>query len=156
MDSDKLFNSGQQTVAIKVYTRADQKAAVELWREVIEGFADLVDERIDIQQRMTNPSQLFLVASVGSHAVGSALADISDDCGHLDYVAVHQEFRRKGIGADLVRQAEKKLTEMGCDNMFIDIDSADEAMMSFFSSLGYRMQGLIRLGRKLEADENGS
>lgn len=139
---------------IRTYTKGDDDAIVDLWQESLKGLVGIVDDRIDIKERLSTPSQFFFVASVAGHVVGTALAGINDDCGRLDHLAVKPDFRRQGIGRALIREAELRLLESGCGSLNIEVDAANETALSFLSRLGYKLEGLVSLGKSLSQTNN--
>lgn len=141
---------------IKIYTKGDDQAVVDLWQESLKGLAGIIDDRIDIKERLSTPSQFFFVASVGGHVVGTALAGICDNCAHLDHVAVKPDYRRKGVGRALIEEAESRLLESGCDSLNIEVDAANETALSFLRTLGYKLEGIVGLGKSLTQSNNGS
>lgn len=141
---------------IKVYTKGDNQAVVDLWQESLAGLSDIIDDRIDIKERLSTPSQFFFVASVAGHVVGTALAGITEDNAHLDHLAVKPDFRRQGVGRALIKEAENRLLESGCGSLNIHIDAANESALSFLTNMGYKLEGIVGLGKALIISNNGS
>lgn len=140
---------------IKVYTKGDEQAVVDLWQEAISGLPDIVDNRIDIKARLSIPSQYFFVVSIEGQVVGTALAGVNETVALLDHLAVKPEFRRQGIGKALLSEAENRLSEAGCAGLKIQIDAANQPALDFLTALGYRLEGLVNLGKNFPVADNG-
>ena len=140
---------------VKVYTKGDDQAVVDLWQESLNGLSGIVDDRIDIKERLSTPSQFFFVASIEEHVVGTALAGIADNKAHLDHLAIKPDFRRQGVGTALIKQAENRLSESGCGSLNIHFEATNEPAMSFLSKMGYKLEGIVAFGKNLTTSNNG-
>jgi hypothetical protein len=140
---------------IKVYTKGDEQTAVDLWQEAISGLTDIVDSRIDIRARLSIPSQYFFVASIAGKVVGTALAGVNETIALLDHLAVNPNFRRKGIGTALLREAENRLSEAGFAALKIQLEAANEGALAFLKESGYKLEGLVNLGKEFPNNSNG-
>jgi len=58
---------------------------------------------------------------------------------YVSTVFVDEEYRRKGIGARMVREMEKRATEMGINT--IRLDTFDWQGKEFYEALGYQCVG---------------
>lgn len=56
---------------------------------------------------------------------------------YLVELMIHPESRRKGIGTELAKEAEKNAQENGCDHIYCYIIEQNEASRSLFNKLGY-------------------
>lgn len=71
-----------------------------------------------------NPGRISVVALEGSRAVGWAAA-IRQYNGHtweLHPLVVHKDFRARGIGADLVKEIEKRVRDSGALTLWVATD----------------------------------
>ena len=91
-------------------------------------------------------SQLVLVADSGNGGlIGFLEASIRpfvEDCetdhvGYLEGWYVEPEFRKMGIGRELVRQAEAWAREKGCTEMASDAEIGNEGSLAAHLNLGY-------------------
>jgi aminoglycoside 6'-N-acetyltransferase I len=112
-----------------------------LWDELSE--LEHQDEMLDIYEH--TDSQLVLVAEKGGRLVGFLEASIRpfvEDC-HTDHVGylegwfVEREFRRYGIGRDLVRGAERWARKKGCTEMASDAEVGNDLSLQAHLKLGY-------------------
>ncbi len=58
--------------------------------------------------------------------------------GHVISIAVLPEYRRKGIGSELVRQAEKSLIEKESEECFLEVRASNKAAQELYNALEFR------------------
>ena len=113
-----------------------------LWDEVTD--EEHIEEMRDIFEHYQ--TQLVLVGETeNNHLVGLLEASIRpyvEDCvtdhvGYLEGWFVEPEFRRHGIGRELVRAAEKWARDKGCTEMASDSEIGNDLSLKAHSNLGY-------------------
>lgn len=127
----------------------------QLWDENDDG--DHRSEMMDILEH--SDSQLVLVADSGNgELIGFLEASIRpfvEDC-HTDHVGylegwfVDPDHRRKGIGGELVRNAENWARQKGCTEMASDAEVGNERSLTAHTRLGYAVTSrLVHLRKEL-------
>lgn len=98
------------------------------------------DTRENIGRQIAMPMVLFLVAEdgEGGRVVGTVLATHDGRKGWINRVAVDAGSRRKGLGARLVREAERWLEAQGMDILACLIEDENAVSMTVFEKLGYK------------------
>lgn len=98
------------------------------------------DSRENIGRQIALPMVLFLVAEEGEggRVVGTVLATHDGRKGWINRVAVDAGSRRKGLGARLVREAERWLEAQGMDILACLIEDDNAVSMTVFEKLGYK------------------
>ena len=98
------------------------------------------DSRENIARQMNLQNIRFLVAREGQGAriIGTVLATHDGRKGWINRLAVDVASRRKGIGARLVREAERWLESEGLDILACLIEDDNAVSMAVFERLGYR------------------
>ncbi len=112
-----------------------------LWDELSE--EEHRDEMLDIYEH--TDSQLVLVAETDGRLIGFLEASIRpfvEDCitdhvGYLEGWFVETDFRRYGIGSDLVRDAERWARKKGCTEMASDAEVGNDLSLAAHLKLGY-------------------
>lgn len=113
-----------------------------LWDELSD--EEHQDEMLDIYEH--TDSQLVLVAETGNgKLIGFLEASIRpfvEDCntenvGYLEGWFVEPDFRRYGIGRDLVRAAERWARKKGCTEMASDAEIGNDLSLEAHLKLGY-------------------
>jgi ribosomal protein S18 acetylase RimI-like enzyme len=120
-----------------------------LWNEAFPEDPPWNRAPIAIPAKMARQPELFLVALDGDKVVGSIMAGYDGHRGWLYAVAVLKSHRRRGVGTQLVREAERLLETLGCDKVNLQIRSANAQATQFYAGLGYRIEDRISMGRRL-------
>jgi len=127
-----------------------------LWDENDDG-----DHRSEMLDILEHPdSQLVLVADSGNgELIGFLEASIRpfvEDC-HTDHVGylegwyVDPDHRQKGVGGELVRNAESWARQKGCTEMASDAEVGNEGSLTAHTKLGYSVTSkLVHLRKELE------
>ena len=139
---------------IRSFQAADEAAVVALWREC--GLTrPWNDPRADIARKLTEQPDLFLVGTVGSEVVASAMVGFDGHRGWVYYVAVTQRYRRQSYGRALMQEAERLLTERGCPKLNLLVRSSNPGVIEFYRKLGYVPDDAVSLGKRLIHDATG-
>jgi len=80
----------------------------------------------------------FWLAELDGRIVGAVLGTHDSRKGWINRLAVHPEFRRRGLAAVLVGRAEKSLAEDGIEIFAALVDSGNESSCRVFESTGYK------------------
>ena len=98
-----------------------------------------------------NRLAFYIVAEISGRMVGYAgLWGIVDE-GHITNVAVHPDFRRKGIGEALITVLLSHTRENGILSHTLEVRASNEAAISLYSKFGFKPAGL----RKNYYEDNG-
>jgi len=124
---------------IREFRIEDYNRVMELWTE---GGLPLKpagrDGRENIAKQLRQPNVLFLVAEEGSRVIGTVFATHDGRKGWINRLAVDVSLRKKGIGARLVREAERWLDSQGMDILACLIEGDNTVSMAVFEKLGYK------------------
>ena len=137
---------------IREFRREDEGATVGLWRR-----CGLVrpsnDPHKDIQRKLRVRPDLFLVGVVGDSVVASAMAGYEGHRGWLNYVAVDPSHQRRGLARLIVREAERLLLQSGCAKINLQVRTTNESAIAFWKRMGYSVDDVVSMGKRLEVDE---
>jgi ribosomal protein S18 acetylase RimI-like enzyme len=126
---------------IRGFRIEDYDRVMEIWAE---GGLPLKpkgrDSRENIARQVKMPNVLFLVAEEGkgSRIIGTVLATHDGRKGWVNRLAVDATLRKKGIGARLVREAERRLEALGMDILACLIEDDNAVSVAVFEKLGYK------------------
>ncbi|RZO86226.1 MAG: GNAT family acetyltransferase [Oceanococcus sp.] len=136
---------------IRAYKPADEIGIVDLWHQ-----CDLVrpwnDPHLDIRRKLDVQPELFLVAEQGSSIVGTVMCGYEGHRGWVNYLAVSPALQGNGLGRRLMRAAESALEVRGCPKLNIQVRSTNEAVLAFYNKLGYTVDPVVSLGKRLIQD----
>ncbi len=136
---------------IRPFQIADEEQVIALWRR-----CDLVrpwnDPHKDIQRKLRVRPELFLVGLLDGKIVATVMAGYEGHRGWLNYLAVAPEYQRRGLGREIVGEAERLLRAAGCPKINLQVRTANEAAIEFYRRLGYSVDKVVSMGKRLEQD----
>ena len=139
---------------IRSFVEADRSGVLELWHR-----CDLVrpwnDPAADLDRSLAHGASTVLVADVDERVVGTVMAGYDGHRGWLNLLAVDTDWRGRGVGAALVTTAEERLREWGCPKVNLQIRAGNAAVVDFYRRLGYVVDDVVGMGRRLVSDLPG-
>lgn len=137
---------------IRPYNPADQDAVILLWRDC--GLSTPQNDPIkDIERKMAVGSELFLVAELEGQLVGTVMGGYDGHRGWVNYLAVRPGLQNTGYGRRLMECIEKKLRQLGCAKINLQVRSSNQAVIEFYQQLGYQYDDVVSLGKRLQSDD---
>ncbi len=97
-----------------------------------------------LSELLDNDRAYYLVAKVNDRAVGYIGIWLVAGEGHITNVAVHPEYRRRGIGHQLLTAVERLASERGVTRLTLEVRVSNEAAQSLYRKLGYAPAGIRR------------
>ncbi len=97
-----------------------------------------------IASELTNPLSLWLVAMEGDAVVGYIGSQTVLDESDMMNVAVHPDFRRRGIAEALVLTLAAKLKEKGSTCLALEVRVSNAPAVALYEKLGFTQAGLRR------------
>ncbi|TAL96415.1 MAG: GNAT family acetyltransferase [Paraburkholderia sp.] len=139
--------------SIRRFEAADTEAVVALWQDAFPEYRDVTrpqrNPHLSIANKLATQPELFFVAETDGRIVGTIMAGYDGHRGWLYSLAVDTSLRRRGIGKHLVMHAEHALTALGCPKVNLQVLSAKADVRDFYEALGYRMDEVVSLGKRL-------
>jgi len=136
---------------IRAFEAGDESSVVQLWMD-----CGLVvpwnDPRKDIHRKIKVQREMFLVATVDETVVGSVMAGYEGHRGWVNYLAVHPDYRGRGIAVSLMDTVEEKLRSAGCPKINLQIRSSNTEVIDFYTKIGFKVDQAISMGKRLEPD----
>lgn len=142
---------GRAMMLIRPYGPSDQNEVVRLW-ERCELVRPSNDPHKDIQRKLRVRPDLFLVGVEEGHIVASVMAGYEGHRGWLNYVAVDPDHRREGRARSIVAAAEQRLRAEGCAKINLQVRSANVGAIEFYRRIGYSIDDVVSMGKRLEFD----
>ena len=134
---------------IVVYRSEHFKGVETLWLEAFPDDPPWNAAALAIPAKLAIQPELFLLALAEGEVVGSVMAGYDGHRGWLYAVAVLKSYRRAGVGAGLVREAEKRLQALGCTKINLQVRSTNAGVIGFYSRLGYGTEDRVSMGKRL-------
>lgn len=137
---------------IREFADADADEVVALWR-----VAGLVrpwnDPFRDIERKKSVQRDLFLVAVDNDRIVGAGMAGYDGHRGWVNYLAVHPDARRSGVGRTLMDEFEARLLALGCPKLSLQVREGNDEALAFYAELGFTRDPAVSLGKRLISDD---
>ena len=141
---------------IRPFAPADEATVIALWQAC--GLTrPWNDPHKDIARKLGVHSQWFVVGKLPSphgarQLVASAMDGYDGHRGWVNYLAVHPEQRRQGLASALMAHLEAELTAAGCPKLSLQIREGNEAVVGLYQALGYAVDPVVSMGKRLIAD----
>lgn len=137
---------------IRPFKESDEDAVIDLW-ERCGLIRPWNDPRKDIARKLRVQRELFLVGVVDGTIVAAAMAGYEGHRGWVNYLAVDPSCRRKGYGRSLMSYVGKRLTELGCPKINIQIRRDNLEAIAFYKEIGFQEDDVVSFSRRLEHDD---
>ncbi len=111
-----------------------------LWKKMEGMGLSSADNRKNIKKYLKRNAGFSFAAFKDDKLVGSLLAGHDGRRGYLYHLAVHPDFRRKGIAKNLVNQSIKKLKKEGIEKCHVFIFKNNELGKKFWDSVGWKLR----------------
>ena len=136
---------------IKPYVPEYEKAVIGLWQKC-ELTRPWNNPKLDIERKMKVNPELFLVGLKDDKVIASVMGGYEGHRGWVNYLAVDPEYRRQGLGRQMMEAVEKKLLEKGCPKINIQIRGDNTEAPVFYDKIGYKKEDRVSMGRRLKED----
>ena len=136
---------------IRPFKHGDEEAVIDLWVR-----CDLArpqnDSQNDIARKLVVQPQSFLLAVDKLVIVGTVMFGYEGHRGWINYLAVDPDHRLQGIGRELMCAAERALRAVGCPKINLQVRSTNEAVIAFYHALGFQVDEVVSMGKRLQHD----
>ena len=143
-------------MVIRNMTAADYDKVYALWMSCRNmGFNDVDDSRAGIEKFLRRNAGTCFVAEENDAVIGVILGGQDGRRGYIYHMSVHEKYRRRGIGGQLVEKCMEAMKEEGIAKAALLVFKRNEAGNAFWESQGfsaredvaYRNRALIHLTR---------
>ena len=107
------------------------------------------DPAVSIDLKTAYDPELFLVAVDGSHLVGTVMGGYDGHRGWIYALAVDENERHRGIGTELMAEAERRLKGRGCLKVNLQVMPDNEGVVRFYQELGFSVEDRLSMGKRL-------
>ncbi len=138
-------------ITIREYSSSDLSAVIALWEACGLVVPQNSPER-DIQRKLQVDADLFLVGVKAEQVVASVMGGYEGHRGWINYLAVHPQEQGSGFGRQMMNAVEERLLGKGCPKINLQIRTTNSAVRAFYQSLGYSVDEVVSMGKRLELD----
>lgn len=136
---------------IRPFHENDEPAVVRLWAE-----CGLVrpwnDPKRDVQRKLRLQRELFLVGCLDDRVIASVMAGYEGHRGWVNYLAVDPAYRRRGYARTMMEYVERKLDDLGCPKINLQIRGDNLEATAFYRALGFLEDDVLSFGKRLDPD----
>ena len=137
---------------IRPYRASDEAAVIALWTA-----CNLVvshnNPRKDIARKLQVNPEWFLIGEQDGQIVATCMVGYEGHRGWINYLAVSPSVQRRGLASQMMEEAEKILSKAGCPKINLQIRSTNLQVIEFYKSLGFKIDEVTGMGKRLESDE---
>jgi ribosomal protein S18 acetylase RimI-like enzyme len=146
MTSERPFPAAEETSDLSIVpldaTRVE--ALLMLWRGAGLEFRPRGRDSADqLRRQMADNREGFIGAYLGGRLVGAVLATDDGRRGWINRLAVHPEFRRRGVAQALIDAAEKLLRSRGLHIIAALVEEDNQSSCRLFEASGYSMMSEV-------------
>ncbi len=136
---------------IRAFQPSDEPAVIALWQA-----CDLIrpwnNPQLDIRRKLAVQPAMFLVAEADQRVMGTVMAGYEGHRGWINDLAVCPTKRLQGVGRQLMQAAESALKAAGCPKINLQVRDGNDAVLAFYERLGYDVDPVVSLGKRLLRD----
>ena len=107
----------------------------------------------DIQRKLLDSPEFFLVGTLDSELIATVMAGCEGHRGCINYLAVAPHFQKHGYGGQLMAHVENLLREQGCPKINLLVRATNQPVISFYQRLGFSCDDVVSMGKRLTTDE---
>jgi ribosomal protein S18 acetylase RimI-like enzyme len=137
--------------ALRPYQPRDQDELVALW-ELCALTRSWNDPYRDIERKQVHDADNLVVLEKDGQVIGSIMIGYDGHRGWVNYLAVHPDHRRDGLGRLLMEEAEQRLVEMGCAKVNLQVRRSNEEAIEFYRRVGFVADDVVSMGKRLQND----
>lgn len=127
-------------ITIRSYLATDFNDLIATLKEG-GNYSALRDTDHNYRVKIQKDSNSILVAELNGKLIGCVFTVSDGWASFIFRLAVREEFRKKGIGIQLMLAAEKQLREKGMKESVVFVDSDAERLKDWYSKQGYSLLG---------------
>jgi ribosomal protein S18 acetylase RimI-like enzyme len=136
---------------VRSYRLGDAESLVSLW--VLCGLTRPWNDPFrDIERKISVDPDGLLVLEGDGQLIGAIMIGYDGHRGWINYLAVHPEHRRRGLGRVLVSAAEQRLVKLGCPKVNLQVRASNQEAVAFYRVVGYVVDDVVSMGRRVEND----
>ena len=94
------------------------------------------------KKELSNPLAKYLVAKENNKVIGFAGVWTIVDEGHITNIAVHPNFREKGIGSILLSSLIEHCKNWGCNSLTLEVRASNTPAQNLYKKYTFKEEGI--------------
>jgi ribosomal protein S18 acetylase RimI-like enzyme len=145
-------STGCELLRIRPFAEADTERVVDLWSRC-GLLRPWNDPRKDITRKLAVQRELFMVGELDGALVAAMMVGYEGHRGWVNYLAVEPQLQGRGLGRQMMAEAERRLAALGCPKVQLQVREGNDAALAFYRTLGYTQDAVVNLGKRLVRDD---
>jgi ribosomal protein S18 acetylase RimI-like enzyme len=138
-------------IICRPYEASDGPSLMDLWT-ACRLISPQNDPDRDVRRKLARDAENLLVLEVDGELIGSVMVGYEGHRGWINYLGVHPNHEGRGYGRRLMSEAESRLRDLGCPKVNLQVRAENSGVIGFYRSLGYEVDDVVSMGRRLEED----
>jgi ribosomal protein S18 acetylase RimI-like enzyme len=133
-------------ISIREFRYPDDYLAVrQLWDGMEKGVkAGRSDEPREIEKKIARDPDLFLVAEDDEKIIGSVIGGYDGRRGLLYHLAIALDYRKRGVGSQLLNEVETRLRNKGCLKCYLMVTLDNPEVERYYEKRGWHLMDYVR------------
>ena len=123
-----------------------------LWKRVFAYKEARNSPGLSIEKKVAVGDGLFFVAIDEETLRGTVMAGYDGHRGWIYSLAVDPDHRRQGIGSALLDHAERRLSELGCVKINLQVLDGNLPAQRFYEAHGFAVEHRVSMGKEVAAN----
>jgi len=145
-----LKDMSKNELQIRSFCEHDIDLVVALWKDFFREDPHWNDPRKIIRGKLQIQPELFLVGIFENQLIATVMGGFDGFRGWVYHLAVTPNMRKRGFGKKMMQTLEKKLMELGCHKINLQVRELNRGVVEFYESLGYEVEDRISMGKRLK------
>lgn len=129
---------------------SDYPQVLTLWETAGPGIhVRRSDQPEEIKKKLQRDPDLFLLAEMDGQIIGAVLGGYDGRRGIVYHLAVAEAYRQQGIGAELMKELERRLLAKGCIRCYLLVTKDNDSAIQFYEQTGWEQMDLNIYGKDL-------
>ena len=136
-------------IRVRSYAEKDYAGVVALWETVFARDPPWNQPGDMIRVKSMVQPDLFLVCERDGEIVGTTIAGFDGVRGWVHKVAAAPGWRRQGIAEALMGEAQRRLRDLGCVKLNLQVRADNPSAVAFYKALGFVTEERVSMGKRL-------
>ena len=133
---------------VRPFDKKDQEQVIALW-DACHLIKPPNDPVAAVAKKLAFQPELFLVGELDGEIVATVMAGYEGRRGWINYLGVHPDHRRLGLGGQIMQAAQERLEKLGCPKINLQVRTSNTQVIDFYKSIGYVEDHVLSFGKRL-------